>query len=472
VREVRFQPDFEAWRAKARELLQEGLAPARVAWKSEADSQAELGLFAAEPSQAIAAPETMKRSPALRVPPEFVELAKYASVHRAEDRWDLLYRVLWRLTHGEPNLLKISIDRDVTELASLHRSVRRDLHKMTAFVRFRKVDDTYVAWYRSDHAILPLVAPFFARRFNGMRWTILTDTLSVHWDGSALQFLPGCPRSRAPREDEVESLWKAYYASTFNPARIKLKAMRKEMNLRYWDTMPETALIPDLLRDAPNRLKEFYKNQKPSAKHWFPETPPAEWTLPALAEASQKCRACGICENATQTVFGEGLATAEIALVGEQPGDQEDREGRPFIGPAGKLLDDALAQAGVDRKIAYVTNAVKHFKWTPQGEIRLHMKPSSAEVAACQSWLRAELEIVRPRILVCLGATAAQAILGRSVRLADVRGEFFRSAYCDQTFVTTHPSAILRIEDPEERAREFARFVADLKKIRESSNPS
>jgi len=191
---------------------------------------------------------------------------------------------------------------------------------------------------------------------------------------------------------------------------------------------------------------------------------PARRTARTLAEAARTCRGCDLYRDATQTVFGEGSPDASVMLVGEQPGDREDVEGRPFVGPAGKLLDRALAEAGIDRADAYVTNVVKHFKWTPapRGKRRIHRKPDLAEVAACAPWLEAELALVRPEVLVCLGATAAQALLGRSFRVTKERGRFVESPLAPLVTATVHPSSILRAPDADARERELRAFVADL----------
>jgi uracil-DNA glycosylase len=185
-------------------------------------------------------------------------------------------------------------------------------------------------------------------------------------------------------------------------------------------------------------------------------------SLQALREAAAGCRACPLWKTGTQTVFGEGTARATVMLVGEQPGDQEDRAGRPFVGPAGRLLDEALEAAGIDRKAAYVTNVVKHFKWEARGKRRIHAKPAWSEMAACRPWLDGELEAVRPAVLVCLGATAAQALLGRQFRVTKQRGTWIESNLAEHVTATIHPSAILRQRTDEDRHREMDAFVADL----------
>ena len=197
-----------------------------------------------------------------------------------------------------------------------------------------------------------------------------------------------------------------------------------------------------------------------SAAEFLPE----KLTLDALASAAEGCRGCPLYEDATQVVFGEGRSSARLMLVGEQPGDKEDKEGEPFVGPAGRLLDKALGEAGIDRSEAYVTNAVKHFKWQARGKRRIHQKPNAAEVAACRPWLEAELAVVKPRVLVLLGATAAQSLLGRQFRVTRQRGQLLESELAEAVIATVHPSSILRGE-PAEREANFAAFVDDLKVV-------
>jgi uracil-DNA glycosylase len=192
---------------------------------------------------------------------------------------------------------------------------------------------------------------------------------------------------------------------------------------------------------------------------------PPHPTLPVLRRAAAGCRACDLYRGATQTVFGEGSRAARAMMVGEQPGDVEDRTGRPFVGPAGKMLDRALLEAGIDRDLVYVTNVVKHFKWSPRGKRRIHEKPNAREIAACRPWLDAELALVKPRVLVCLGATAAQALLGKHFKVTRQRGELLRSELAPYVMATVHPSSLLRAPDDQTRRREIFRFVQDLSRI-------
>jgi DNA polymerase len=194
---------------------------------------------------------------------------------------------------------------------------------------------------------------------------------------------------------------------------------------------------------------------------------PARRTLSTLKAAARACEGCPLFENGTQTVFGDGPTRAPLFLVGEQPGNDEDLAGKAFVGPAGQLLDRALAEAGIEREQAYVTNVVKHFKWTPKGTRRLHQKPNAREIGACLPWLEAELELIRPKVLVCLGATAAQALLGRDFRVSTQRGRFVQSELADHVTATVHPSSILRARGSEDRQQQMREFVTDLRKVAE-----
>ncbi|MDQ3231906.1 MAG: UdgX family uracil-DNA binding protein, partial [Pseudobdellovibrionaceae bacterium] len=255
-----------------------------------------------------------------------------------------------------------------------------------------------------------------------------------------------------------EDLWACYYASIFNPARVKLKAMKAEMPTRYWKSMPETQQIAKLLADSDRRVTDMIDRSPADATAFVPKTS----DYATLRDAAARCTACSLCQAATQTVFGEGPRQARIMIVGEQPGDQEDQQGRPFVGPAGQLLDEALRQAGIDRQTVYLTNAVKHFKFTWQGERRIHEKPSPRDVAFCKPWLLAERQLLQPDIFICLGLTAGLSVFGRSFRLKDVRGLMQTSSFGRKSMVTYHPAHILRLPDPLERERAFQEFVGDL----------
>ena len=465
MRHVSVAEGFEPWREVARKLLAEDVPPEQVLWT---DPNAGEGVLfdAAPPPAAVLEPKA-------RVPADFVTLAKTVVCHRDVAKWPLLYRVLWRLTHGEHDLLKNATDDDTNAVQAMQKSVRRDCHKMSAFVRFKKVaaatdsfgdaeDAHYVAWHRPDHFIVKRMAPFFVDRFKSMHWAILTPDASMAWEDGQLKFGPGVPTDPL-LDDAVEALWTTYYANIFNPARIKLKAMQAEMPKKHWATLPETRLIPQMLKDAPARVQKMLDAapKVPAMLDYVPSTS----SLTVLHEAANNCRACDIGCHATQVVFGEGPPTARIMMVGEQPGDQEDLAGKPFIGPSGALLNEVLQQVGIDRSQVYVTNAVKHFKFEPRGKRRIHAKPNAREMAACKPWLLAELEIVKPQFLVMLGATAAQTLVGRQFRITQSRGQWFTSDYSQQCLATFHPSAILRSVDEEMLRRNKAAFTEDLAKV-------
>ena len=428
-------PDLEAWRTEARALLAANVPPTEVVWQAAGGS----GLLFDPPAPAAAV------APTASVPRKFVRLATYAVLHRAVDTHALLYRVLWRLTHGERDLVEDAVDSDIRLLVLRAGQVRRDEHKMHAFVRFKEVEGHFVAWYAPDHHVVELVAPFFRERFHGMQWTILTPDRSVSWDGSAVSFGPGVPRHAAPAPDEFEDMWRTYYASVFNPARANKALMRQHMPARFWPQLPEAQLIPDLLARATPRVEAMIDPASQIAARIAATAQPI--TLPVLRDAARGCTACELCEPATQTVFGEGPADAQLVLVGEQPGDEEDLRGRPFVGPAGRVLDAALADVGIDRAQVYLTNAVKHFRFEPRGKKRLHQRPTAEHSRTCKPWLGAELQVIQPRVVVCLGATAAQSLIGSRFRVSEERGKLVETHWAPHLLATHHPAAILRVEE-------------------------
>lgn len=445
---------FPRWRAAARRLLRAGIRPEAVEWADGSQ-----GSLLGEENFA-ACPDEHDPSSMFRVPAEFVELAEIAGYHRDPGRWSLLYRILHRLTHGEPELLARAVDREVSELRARVQAVRRDEHKMHAFVRFHEVEgEQFVAWHRPDHSIVPLAAPFFARRFPAMRWTIVTPDAAAHWDTHELHFGPGAPRSAAPPPDELASLFLSYYRSVFNPARLNLKAMRAQMPKKHWPTLPEASAVAELVRAASSRAEAMLTPPRSDAAAWLPTTR----ELPVLREAATGCRACPHATCATRTVFGEGPRDASLMIVGEQPGEEEDRAGRPFVGPSGRLLDRLLGEAGIDRSQVYVTDAVKHFKYTERAGKRLHARPGATELTACRAWLDAEIEAVRPRVIVCLGSLAARSFVGPRFNAARYRGRVFRTPWAPAWLATFHPAAILRTSDASERARKLTALRDDLR---------
>lgn len=466
---------FDEWRDAARSLLADRVTPDQVRWQLSGEGG---DLFGAMP------PETgpVDVPSGIVVPKGFIEAAEAAICHTDPDRFSLLYRILWRL-QAERSLLQVSSDPDVSDLVRLIKNIRRDSHKMKAFVRFREVEAVragrrrFVAWFEPEHFIVARTAGFFQRRFTDMDWLIATPKGSAAWNGQALKTSQE-PAARPEAEDETDELWRTYFANIFNPARLKIKAMQSEMPKKYWKNMPEASLIPDLIAGAERRVADMAERQasQPPAFH---ERLQAQWRgreekeppvdLPPLERLREEAAGCARCPlhcHATQTVFGEGPEDSEIMFVGEQPGDTEDLAGKPFIGPAGQVFDEAVAAAGIDRTQVYVTNAVKHFKYERRGKRRIHMRPDAGEVAHCRWWVAQEIEIIRPRIVVALGATAYLSLTGESRPIAEVRGMPIPLQDNRMLLVTTHPSAILRMPDPDLKARSLGAFRSDLQGVR------
>ncbi|AMN39188.1 UdgX family uracil-DNA binding protein [Rhodoplanes sp. Z2-YC6860] len=454
------QDSFEEFRDVVRGFITGEIAPEDISWQVDGD----IDLFgnAAPPPRADAA---------ISVPAGFPPLAQDVICHRDQERFALLYKLLWRLTHGERSLLLVASDPLVHRLRLMQKSVGRDTHKMTAFVRFRRVEDDagerHVAWFEPEHHILRHVSSFFVDRFAAIRWSILTPDGAMHWDGSSLSFGPPVSRDQAPREDNVEDWWRAYYRSTFNPARANPTMQRAEMPKKYWHNLPEAPLIPDLLASARQRTARMIEAEPLAPRNtagWQPDSAPGHeaGTLEALKTEAAACQRCPLWKPATQTVFGEGPADAAVVFVGEQPGDQEDLAGRPFVGPAGQMFDRALAEAGIDRARVYVTNAVKHFKYEPRGKHRIHKTPNNAEIDHCRWWVEREIELIKPELIVALGATAARSMTGRSLTISRERGRLTTLSGGRAGLITVHPSFLLRVPDADAQAREYRRFVEDL----------
>lgn len=454
---------FEAWRDAARIAVSHGIPPADLDWIGGAD------LFAARPLPALAGPgET-------RVPPGFLKLARSVIWHSMPERLSLLYQALWRIDRGEGNPIG-EADPLGRRLNLMAKSVRRDIHKMHAFVRFRELPSNnrrrFAAWFEPEHDTLEPGSVFFARRFADMDWLIATPRRTARFEAGVLTFKAGGARPDLP-EDASEALWATYFANIFNPARIKLDAMRSEMPKKYWKNLPETRLIPGMLQDAEARVEKMRAaaTTVPHAgaaaistryRAALPRAPDLPATLAEAREAALHCRECLLCERATQTIWGEGSSTAGLMIVGEQPGDREDLEGRPFIGPAGQSLRAAMAEAGVDPSDIWLTNAVKHFKFASRGKRRLHQSPDRSEILSCRRWLGLELAFIRPRMVLALGASAAFALTDNAAPLTARRGQVELGQHGGPVMISWHPAYILRLPEPQARARAWTNLVADI----------
>ena len=465
--------DVEAFRQAAKRCLAQNLPPDAVVFVAG-------GATLLPPPADDAPGAEMRISRALR------DLVGQVSAHRADDRFDLLYGLIWRYITGEKSVLQRAADAAVQKAMNYARAVRRDIHKMHAFLRFRESEidgrPFFSAWFEPQHHILKSALPFFTGRFSSMDWMIATPSASAVWRDRILTFGPGAPRSTGADDAVLDTLWNAYFRAIFNPARLHVNAMLREMPKRYWRDMPETGAIPGMLRTANARSRELADRPADAAPRFTARVADrfaarasaamereAEMTpagsLASLRREAGSCTRCPLHACATQTVFGEGPDDAALMFVGEQPGDQEDLAGRPFVGPAGQLLDRAMGEAGLDRVRAYVTNAVKHFKFAPRGKRRIHQKPDAGEVQACKWWLAQEIALVKPRLIVALGATAAQTVAGRPVALMKERGAV-REIGGHAVLMTVHPSYLLRLPDRDASERAFRTFVDDLKLAR------
>ena len=452
--------DFDGWREAARGLAEAGVPASAIIWEVAGDEPDLFGDEGAPPPP----------GPSFAVPRSFVDVARSAICHTVPERFALLYAMLLKL-RANKRAMEDRADPLLDRIERLAKEVRRDVHKMHAFVRFREITDDdgdtrFVAWFEPNHHIVRHTAGFFVRRFTTMRWSILTPELSIHWDGETLTESPGATRCDAPDGDPIEETWKTYYASIFNPARVKIKAMTKEMPKKYWKNMPETALIAGLIAGAQRR--EAAMIERSAAMPQSERNIGARWA--ALRDEAAACTRCDLSRCATQTVFGEGPLDARILFVGEQPGDQEDLGGRPFVGPAGQLFDDALEQAGIDRHATYVTNAVKHFKFVLRGKKRIHARPDTGEIDACRWWQEQERGLIRPVVTVALGATAARSLTGKTLTISQVRHAPLTLSDGGECWVTVHPSFLLRIPEEDRRREQRRLFVADLKRIAERAD--
>ena len=465
-----------AWRDAARRLAMAGVEPAAVDWGIEGQGAAMFD-----------APLPDGEGEGLTVPSAFPDLTRALIPERTGQGMALAYALLVRL-QSSSGLLTNRADPQVAQAQDIAKAIRRDIHKMHAFVRFREVEGqgdadgrrAFAAWFEPDHRIEEAVAGFFADRFGDMDWRIATPEVTLTCvDGEISLVAQGAVRPDAT--DPLEALWTTYYGSIFNPARLKPDAMRAEMPKKYWRNLPEAAAIPSLIAGARARVSAMQAAgptaPSPQSLRRIVPARPQEPAMPngpdlfaasdpaALAQEARGCTRCPLYAPATQVVFGEGPADADVMFVGEQPGDREDIAGRPFVGPAGQLFDEVAGEARMDRRRTYVTNAVKHFKFIQRGKRRIHQKPAASEVSACRWWLDQELSAVDPGLVVAMGATALHALTGNGAGLLKRRGGMEETRDGRPLLVTVHPSYLLRLPDADAKARETATFRDDLSRV-------
>jgi len=451
----------DAWRDAARRLLAAGVPPRDVLWD-----------FAGGPADLFgsddALPDPVHQ---ITVPKSFVSLARSVVWHSDPERFARLYAFLWRVV-SEPRLMADRADPDLAKLRAMEKNVHRCQHKMKAFVRFRDLQTggnrrAFAAWFEPTHHTVEPTASFFARRFADMDWMIVTPDVTAKFEAGTTTFHPGQPKPDLP-EDAAEELWGTYFCNIFNPARVKISAMTSEMPKKYWKNMPETRHIPALIAGAEAKVREMQakaptlppERMAQIREQLITKPQPASWNM--LDAGLQGCQNCPLHRPATQVVPGAGPRDSDIMIVGEQPGDQEDLSGTPFVGPAGQLFDALAAQAGIDRDAAYVTNAVKHFKFQPRGKRRIHQSPNRSDIHACRPWLETEIALIKPKVIIAMGATALSALTGDGAGLLKRRGTF-EDRNGTPVLITVHPSYLLRLPRAEQTSAQQA-FVADLQK--------
>lgn len=414
------ETDWNGWRRAARACVLAGLAPLEVTWT--------IGPDAEEPPAVeggFALPRTL------------VNLAAQAFQAREPERFGLLYTLIWQAHHG--TLPAGGPDHRLARLWAL--AVRADTHRMRTHIRFMAAGGgERIGWYEPEHFVLESNARLIARRHPDQTFTIATPDGTAHWDGRGLRFGGGLAH---PGDDETLLAW--------------------------WDAHRDAILTTSHAGGGLPAAEELDEAPRPL------DRPPAgPVVLPGsqtgasrrLARDARTCTRCALHGPATQTVSGEGPAAARAMFIGEQPGDQEDVIGRPFVGPAGQLLDMALEEAGIDRRQIYITNAVKHFKFEPRGKRRIHQSPSPEEIGICRFWLDAERAAVNPALIVLLGGSAGRAVLGRPVGVTRERGRVFDLPDGTRAFLTVHPSYLLRQPDDASYEREYAAFLADLRRVK------
>jgi DNA polymerase len=418
------ETDWDGWRQASRRLVLAGIEPAELSW-----------VVGGEPDPLPDASGSFNVSRAL------VALASVAFQAREPERFGLLYTLVWR-SHAGEKLLEDADDPDLLLARRMALAVRADAHRMRTNLRFLPVDDgaRFLGWYAPAHFVLEANAQLIARRFPNPAFSIVTPDGAAHWDGSALLF--GSGLRHAEDDEALQAWWDRHGAALLEQAAARTSVPEAE-------DLDEIPRPPDLPALGPVVLR-----------------PVSDAALIRAGKDAASCQRCPLFAPATQVVFGEGSADSAVMFVGEQPGDQEDVIGRPFVGPAGQMMDRAMEEAGIDRRTVYVTNSVKHFKFVQRGQRRIHQTPEVPEIQACGGWLDIERDRVRPRLLVLMGGSAARAVMGRAVTISRERGRPIQLPDGRSAFVTVHPSYLLRLPDAASKAREYAAFVRDLQAVR------
>jgi uracil-DNA glycosylase len=421
------ETDWTGWRRATRAFVLAGVEPSELRWTVGCTGDAR---------PAADGSFTLSRT--------LVSLAAQAFQMREAERFGLLYTLVWR-AHRDQLRLDDTDDPDLRIARRWALAVRADAHRMRTNVRFARltVDNQphFLGWYQPDHYVLEANARLMARRDPATGFTIVTPDGSAHQDQDGLRFGAGLQN---PGDDVTLLAW--------------------------WDSHRETILRAAHMGGGLPEAEELDEAPRPLDRPPIGPVVLAESQTGAtrsLAREARGCERCSLSGPATQTVFGEGPHDARILFIGEQPGDQEDIIGRPFVGPAGQLLDAALEEAGIDRRRIAITNAVKHFKFTPRGRRRIHQPPSPQEIDICRFWLDAERTALNPALLVLLGGSAGRAVLGRPVTVTRERGRPFNLPDGSKAFLTVHPSYLLRQPDEASRAREYEAFVRDLRIVRD-----
>ena len=419
--------DWNTWRRAARAFVLKNVEPDALSW--------------AVGGEGSTVPEV---EGGFTLPRALVSLLARAFQAREPERFGLLYTLVWR-AHAGLLSLEDTDDPDTRIARHWAYAVRADAHRMRAHLRYLPVafngQPHFLGWYEPEHFVLEANARLLARRDPALSFSLVTPDGTAHRDTRGLRFGAGL---KNPGDDETLLAWWDSHHETI------LAAAHPGFGLPEAEERDEAARPPDLPALGPVVLPAR-----------------ASGATAALAREASHCERCELWKPATQTVFGEGPAGARAMFIGEQPGDQEDIAGRPFVGPAGQLLDEMLEEAGIDRRQIYITNAVKHFKFTPRGQRRIHQPPSPEEIRVCRAWLDAERAAVNPALLVLLGGSAGRAVLGRAVAVTRERGQVFTLPDGGSAFLTVHPSYLLRLPDPAARAREREALLRDLRTVRE-----